>query len=331
MCQFVKSLPLVGTTPPTPTTPSLVIPSFENSSLSSSSTTLPSNSDSSSAQSVVQPSQAPYGFYTPSYGRNPRNPAQPPTAPPPDRPLPSIPASAVVAQCRRDTRMVEFPTKQLPLPPPLATPTVSSTPPPPSRHSIRELSLPILPPKDEESHNDRPRTNSTDSDSSATPTIKTPSTSGSSGPFAGPIQSSRSRKPSTTQSRQPRTRVESNSSIASLDVSQISLQLNQLASHGTTVTSSDPPTVIPEIATTAQNEEEEEVVPQTEREVDRERVRRLISRVSSVIEMRKMSTASLASSNGTPSTTNSLIGNSPAERNGYKVSFSLFFSSFLYS
>ena len=74
-------------------------------------------------------------------------------------------------------------------------------------------------------------------------------------------------------------------------------------------------------------EEEVKVQPLSEREVDRERVRRLISRVSSVIEMRKMSTASLASTSDGSSATNSMVSDSPAERNGYKVSTELFYAS----
>ncbi|GAA5960232.1 hypothetical protein JCM3765_002512 [Sporobolomyces pararoseus] len=318
-------LPSLPSTETNPASPSLQVPSFESSPRSAGDKALSSSMPSMAAPDADNAStnQVPFGFYAPSYGRNPR--PRPPTAPPPDRPLPSIPSPSEQDLTPRDSRLVIFPTgstKKLPLPPPLSSPRADALP------HVENDFAPSLPSKDQsslvvESNFDRSRSSSTGSDSS-TPTIKTRSTSLSSisvSQASPPVEDSANglSQCNRKEQRQIRTRVESNNSVASLDVSQISLQLNQLAAHGTTLTPvPDSPSITLENKT-GEKEEGVKAQPPTEREVDRERVRRLISRVSSVIEMRKMSTASLASTSGGSSATNSMVSNSPAERNGYKA------------
>ncbi|GAA5975334.1 hypothetical protein JCM5350_006438 [Sporobolomyces pararoseus] len=320
-------LPSLPPTDAAPASPLLQVPSFETTQSSSdkSSSTLPTTL--SSTMSNTSTDQVPYGFYTPSYGRHPR--PQPPTAPPPDRPLPSIPSSSEQDLTQRDSRLVVFPTgstKKLPLLPPPSSPRTDVL------HPMENNVAPPLPSKDQisldaDSTPDRSRSSSTGS-SSSTPTIKTRSTSFSSSStpqISKPVTASvdSSCQSDAGSQRQVRTRIESNNSVASLDVSQISLQLNQLATLGKTLPTSTPdsPSIALENGVNGKKVEEEEVKaqPPTEREVDRERVRRLISRVSSVIEMRKMSTASLTSTSGGSSATSSMVSTSPAERNGYKA------------
>ncbi|GAA5906934.1 uncharacterized protein JCM6883_005737 [Sporobolomyces salmoneus] len=292
----LPSLPLLETTTSPPLTPSLVVPS--PSPLSSPSTYSPN--PSTNRPQTAPTLQTPYGFYAPSYGRFITR--EPPKAPPPDRPLPSIPTKTIEDQdptTTRDERLVVGSpttslTNSMPFPTPLKIPSNFD-----SNSEIRQYS------SDNIVEHARSRSNESDS---STPTIKSP------------IENNHDDESSLTfQSRSIRTRVVSTSSIASLDISQIAHSLSELASGKTPTPAetNEAQIVVPE------EEEEEE---KTEKEVDRERVRRLISRVSSVIEMRKLSMAStVGSSERSSGMTDSMISINPAsatrngERNGYKA------------
>jgi len=225
---------------------------------------------------------------------------------PPDRPLPLIPP--LDSSAPRDSRLISFP----------SSPTRG--PPSPRRRSIQiparaqasrnSPSPPAVPPKDTPRQIVRPRSCSTGSESS-TPTLNPRqqySTERQIPSFEGySLTKPTSRSQAQTQFR--RTRLESTTSIASLDIHNISEELDKLASQSQirTQPSLSPSTTERVVSPVIQQMQEE-------KEKERERVRRLISRVSSVIEMRKLSTASSATCTST--------GSIERERNGYKVRFS---------
>ncbi|GAA5939491.1 uncharacterized protein JCM15063_006196 [Sporobolomyces koalae] len=220
-----------------------------------------------------------YGFYTPSYGRVSR---RPPSAPP-DRPLPGLPPAAERAP--RDSRLALLDGSSIPFD---------------SRARAPVVTLALSPLSGQEVVNDssRPRTCSDTSDAS-TPTMIQPNPA--TGERAQSDLSFEGYSMQVPPRARIRTRVDSTSSVASLDMQKISHQLDELAQGKSPV----PP----------EEDNPSKLAPaeigQTDREKDRERVRKLISRVSSVIEMRKLSTASCA--------TTASAESAPAEKNGYKA------------
>ncbi|GAA6062536.1 hypothetical protein JCM10212_004302 [Sporobolomyces blumeae] len=227
----------------------------------------------------------PYGFYTPSYGRVPRR----PPSKAPDRPLPALPG------CANDRALGvalafkgEAPARSSSLEA-LGTRTESGTPP-----STPRVPCTSLPPSPRHGVEERPEI-----------------------PFFGYTLN-----PEATvvmNAADARRRVDSASSVASLDVGQISKSLDLLATVGPTqqidpVTPRAATISIPNSTSPFPTTPNPTAIDLTQREKDRERVRRLISRVSSVIEMRKMSVASTAT--GSSTTTS---GGVERERGGYKA------------